>query len=214
MAVKKLLYEVSVIRVITIFLLVVLHAFTIYGGGWSLPDNVEPVSAYWWLAHLISGFRIEAIAMVAGYVFAYQVLSVGKDYSLHDFVKLKLKRLIVPMLFFGVIYYFLFRYQAGSFHVGFFLLDVLSGPGHLWFLPMLFWCFIGGYFIWRYKLSEKILFIVLSLVSICPCVWLPFGLSKALFFMVYFYTGFLLWKYKEREYWQHYRIDLVCYYWL
>jgi len=67
-----LLYEVSIIRPLVIFLLVVYHSLCIYTGGWPVPQGLESNDFYWWLGHLISGFRIETIAFVGGYVFSYQ----------------------------------------------------------------------------------------------------------------------------------------------
>ena len=76
---KKLLYEVSIIRPLIIFLLVVMHSFTMYDGCWPLPEGIHAVPAYAWLVNLISGFRIETIALIAGYVFAYQSIDLNRQ---------------------------------------------------------------------------------------------------------------------------------------
>lgn len=87
---KKLLYEVSIIRPTIIFLLVVLHAFA-HVERWIVDGVVyshesQPVVAYQWFCSLISGFRIETIALIAGYVFAYQSLDLNRSYKFWPFV--------------------------------------------------------------------------------------------------------------------------------
>ena len=105
---KKLLYEVSYIRPIVIFLLVVSHSFTkIQVGPNGAMNDYDLATGYLWLVRLIKGFRIETIALVAGYVFAYQSIDLKRKYEFWPFVKKKFVRLIIPMLFFGCIYYFL-----------------------------------------------------------------------------------------------------------
>ena len=118
---KKLLYEVSIIRPTIIFLLVVLHAFSNVakwvGDGVVYTNEYQPVAVYQWFCWLISGFRIETIALIAGYVFAYQSLDLNRSYKFGPFVVKKFKRLIIPMLFFGVIYYFCFYYSTAEFSI-------------------------------------------------------------------------------------------------
>ena len=100
---KKLLYEVSIIRPIVIFLLVFLHSFSKVAAGGSRTNDYQLCTVYQWLSWLISGFRIETIALVAGYVFAYQSLDLKRSYRFIPFVWKKFKRLIIPMLVFGLV---------------------------------------------------------------------------------------------------------------
>ncbi len=196
---KKLLYEVSIIRPLIIFLLVVLHSFTIYGGGWEMPEGIDGVPVYYWMCKLISGFRVETIALVAGYVFAYQSIVLGRKYEFKSFAWKKVKRLLLPMLFFGLIYYFLLKFDKANFTWGSFIMSILSGPGHLWFLPMLFWCFISIWLIDRFRLSSIWLLLVLAAVSIVPIpVSLPFGLQRLSYFLFYCYAGYYLYENKEK----------------
>lgn len=201
MQTKKLLYEVSIIRPLIIFLLVVLHSFAIYDGQWAVPEGVKHIPAYFWFAKLISGFRIETIALVAGYVFAYQSNDLGRKYAFMPFVMKKLKRLISPALFFGCIYFYLFRNTSDFWSLAT-LMTLLSGVGHLWFLPMLFWCFI---FLWAvdwWAASAKYTLPLLALLSIIPIPFaLPLGFQRLPHFLFYAYGGYVL--YLNREWiWQ------------
>lgn len=199
---KKLLYEVSIIRPTIIFLLVVLHAFA-HVERWIVDGVVyshesQPVVAYQWFCSLISGFRIETIALIAGYVFAYQSLDLNRSYKFWPFVVKKFKRLILPMLFFGVIFYFCFIYGKIEFSTSDFLLKILSGSGHLWFLPMLFWCFLAIWFIDRFHLSSWLTLLLLAGISIIPMPTLPLGLTRLPHFVFYVYAGYFLWT--KRDY--------------
>ena len=194
---KKLLYEVSLIRPMVIFLLVVLHSFTkiAHGGGNSQDYQLE--ESYQWFVWLISGFRIETIALVAGYVFSYQSHDLGRSYKLLPFVYKKFKRLIIPMLVFGLVYYFCFYFNVSVFTVKDFILKILSGCGHLWFLPMLFWCFMAIWIIDHYKLNSWVLLVILVIVSIAPTPKLPLGFSRLPHFVFYVYGGYYLWTKRE-----------------
>ena len=195
---KKLLYEVSIIRPLVIFLLVFLHAFAPVTGAWESPEGVSIVPAYVWLCEFIRGFRIETIALVAGYVFAFQSLDLGRQYAFGGFAWKKFKRLILPCIVFSLIYYFLFYFDKTTFAVVPFLLSILSGSGHLWFLPMLFWCFIAIWTIDRYKLSSWWLLTLLALVSLLPIPYIPFGLQRLPHFLFYCYFGYTLYEHREQ----------------
>lgn len=196
---RKLLYEVSYIRPIVIFLLVVSHSFTkIHKGAGTQTQPYELAEAYLWLVRLIKGFRIETIALVAGYVFAYQSIDLGRKYKFWPFIVKKFKRLIIPMLVFGVVYYFCFLFRQSDFHWDSFVVTLLSGGGgHLWFLPMLFWCFLTIWVIDRFKLSSWITLLVLAIISIIPTPGLPLGFGRLPHFLFYVYAGYFLWEHRE-----------------
>lgn len=195
---KKLLYEVSYIRPIVIFLLVVSHSFTkIHKGAGTDTQPYELAEAYLWLVRLIKGFRIETIALVAGYVFAYQSIDLGRKYKFWPFFVKKAKRLLIPMLVFGAIYYFCFLFKQKDFTMASFIVTLLSGCGHLWFLPMLFWCFMAIWLIDKYKLSSWFTLVVLALVSVVPSNGLPLGLSRLPHFLFYVFAGYFLWQHHE-----------------
>lgn len=194
---KTLLYEISYIRPIVIFLLVVLHSFEKISAGGLMSRTCPSVPAYEWFQALIKGFRIETIALVAGYVFAYQCIDLNRSYKFWPFLKKKFKRLIIPMLFFGTVYYFCFFFRPDTFSLSSFILILLSGCGHLWFLPMLFWCFLAIWTIDHYKLSSPLLFVVLAGLSILPIPALPLGFTHLPHFLFYVYAGYVLWKKRD-----------------
>lgn len=199
---NKLLTEVSIIRPLIIFLLVVYHSLCLYTGGWKPPQGVEPNAAYWWLGHLISGFRIETIAFVGGYVFSYQCLELGRRQAFLPFAWKKVKRLILPCVVFGTAYYLLYRYNPARSHWDTALWRIFNGEGHLWFLPMLFWCFLltwlldqGLHAIRRRRpaLFEPAGWALLGLLALFTLVRLQglrLGLTRVPHFWFYFYAGY------------------------
>lgn len=201
---KHLLFEVSIIRPLVIFLLVVYHSLCIYTGGWPVPQGLESNDFYWWLGHLISGFRIETIALVGGYVFSYQCNELARRTAFFPFVWKKFKRLIIPCFVFGAIYYFLFLFHASSFKWNVFFWRLANGVSHLWFLPMLFWCFLVGWLTDRllHLLSLRkpswctpvscILLLLFAALSLLRVTGLRMGLSRAPYFHFYFYLGYIL----------------------
>ena len=158
---KKLLYEVSIIRPLIIGLMVLYHCFCSWGGMWPEFECFIPNTFYYYLVMLIKGFRIETIALIAGYVYSYQVIDLNRQSRFIPFLKKKFKRLIIPCLFFSTIYYLLFYYK-GDFDLMDFTSKITSGAGHLWFLPMLFWCFVAMYIITKFKPNRKNTFMFLK----------------------------------------------------
>ena len=195
---KRLLYEVSIIRPLVILLLVVMHSFTMYAGNWSLPDGIENVPAYFWGVKLITGFRIEMIALIAGYVFAYQSVELHRRYDFKSFMNKKFKRLVVPGIIFSFVYYFCFHFPKPDIGSLRWFIRLSSGFGHLWFLPMLFWCFLLIWTIDRYRLSSPFLFVTLALCSVFRLPDLPLGFSRVFHFAFYCYLGYILYTNKNK----------------
>ena len=200
---NKLLYEITIIRPLIIFLLVVYHCLCVFTGGWAPPAGVEPIAAYGWLGKFISGFRIECIAFVGGYVMAYQFIERLKDQKFLPFVWKKVKRLLIPCIIFGLAFWMLFRYN-GTWSWKNMAYRLIGGVGHLWFLPMLFWCFMVMWLIARFLRPERrpwlavVLFVGLAALSLFPNPKLHFGLSQVNHFLFYFFAGYVLWCYAPR----------------
>lgn len=194
---KKWLNDVAVIRPLAIFLIVVTHAFTMYNGGWPLPNGVESIIGYKWIAVFLGSFRMQTVIFIGGYVFAFQEEIKSKPFN--TFFKIKLKRLILPSIFFSLIYYFLFLYKADSFSFNEFLINILSGSGHMWFLPMLFWCFIASKWLIVLKYNRLYILSFLAVLSvIAVLIPIPFGINRACNYLFYFYLGIYIWNNKDK----------------
>lgn len=191
---KIMLNDVVIMRPLAIFLLVVWHSFIIYAGGWKEPVNFQPVETYWWLAKFSYAFMLELFVFISGYVFSLSLQK--RNYKFSQLVVSKLKRLIVPSILFSLIYFFMF-YDLSQFTIASFVLDILSGCGHMWFLPMLFWVTLLGYAIDKIEISEMVkmlLVLCLPALSILP---VPFRIGSALYYIPFFYVGMIVFRKKS-----------------
>lgn len=130
---------------------------------------------------------LEMFVFLSGYLFAYQIFHLHKKFTLKGLLKSKFKRLIIPSIVFSLFYSILF--YSKPFNVWNFIYDILNGMGHMWFLPMLFWCFVFSYFIIKIKLNEKVKLILILGISILSVFQLPFRLNSACYYLFFFYLG-------------------------
>ena len=197
-----LLEEVSFVRPLLIVLIVLLHAFTVYNGRWPAFKGFCSNEGYAWVSRFVAGFVLEAFTFVSGYVWAFQRLSLGRPNNFRSLMQKKIKRLLVPSVVFSLLYYQLFgkgdllaltSVSDGAKAI----VDVLSGVGHLWYLPMLLLCFAVFSLIEKFTLSRKWVYLVLVLVSLLPLPDLPFQLVKVPYYLLFFCAGFDMWQYRE-----------------
>lgn len=196
---KKVFYleEVNIIRPLVIIMLVLMHAFTIYGGSWPKPEKIYDVEVYFWIQKLSFACMLEMFVFLSGYVFAYQVCELKKKYSFYQLIKVKFKRLIIPCIVFSIIYSVLFPPQDISILE--YVYGIINGYGHMWFLPMLFWCFVATYFLLKLRLKEEIKLLGLLCLSIFPSslIPLPLRMTSTMYYLFYFYLAFYIWNYRE-----------------
>ena len=190
---NKLIQEVVVIRPILIVLLVFYHAFAIYSGAWAPIEGLLEVPAYWWLDKLSYAFMLEMFVFISGFVFGYQVRTKGEA-KLQAKVLFwgKFKRLMIPCVVFSLLYILLLSNIGQPIQKT--LYDMLNGAGHMWFLPMLFWCFVGVWVIEKLRLKSRWVLPLLLFASMVSFLPLPFRMGIALYYMVFFYVGFILQK--------------------
>ena len=191
-SVRNNLDEVSFIRPILIILLVLYHSLCIHTGNWEPIGAEKIIPFYKELGVLAYSFMLESFVFVSGYVWAYQREGKGRKENLWNLTVKKGLRLIVPTLLFGLLYIFLL--EKDNFSV----VHLIEGPGHLWFLPMLFWCFVIGWCILQFKISSIIVLTVLFIVSILRPVCLPLRLSYTLYFLFFFFLGYYVYGYYDR----------------
>jgi hypothetical protein len=100
---------------------------------------------------------------------------------------------MVPSLLFSIIYFVLFESKEQSvFDI---LYGIVCGYGHLWFLPMLFWCFVIVIVCEYYKFSPYYVLPLALIASLLSFVPLPLRLTQTFGFFIYFYFGFCITRY-------------------
>jgi fucose 4-O-acetylase-like acetyltransferase len=183
----KQLY-LSYIRIGAVIFVILSHAFAPYE-AWNWISN--DLNSFFSITNKIIGpfvSMMPLLTFVSGYLF-YTIRF--KYISFKYLLKKKFERLIVPMIFFGIIYYLLFE-KTNSFGVAS-INTILSGYSILWYCNMLFLCFIVAYPITKYikntYLQFMILFVSFGLIYINVPFVLGLNYLTKLFF--YFYFGFV-----------------------
>ena len=183
------LYDVVLIRPILIILLVFFHAFAPFSGGWEPINGYPVIKAYWWLDWLSYSFMLETFVFISGYVYGYQVRIKGETkLEIKSLLKNKVTRLLIPSFFFSFLYILIFQDITQPLHKTAY--EVIRGVGHMWFLPMLFWCFLSTWFIEKIRINPKVVTPILVLLSIFPFVPIPFQIGKTMYYMLFFYFGY------------------------
>lgn len=190
---KKIrLDEVTAMRTILALLIVLMHSFTCYQGGWSLPEGCIDIPLYKWIARVAFAFTLEAFVFISGYLFAFQKITLNKSGRV---IINKLKRLILPSIIFSVLYFVIFFEYKG---LGNFVYSIINGCGHMWYLPMLFWCFVGVVILQKIKIGDGWKLLLLALINLFWPLSLPFQIETATNYIFYFYLGYVVYKYSER----------------
>ncbi|MCH5175530.1 MAG: acyltransferase family protein [Prevotellaceae bacterium] len=190
---KKYLMDVAVIRITLIFFLVFYHAFCPFTGAWGPPSSGDfhPIELYKWMGLISHLFQLEAMVFISGLLFGYALMLNPKRLSFNDCVVKKAKRLLLPCLLFSVIYYVLF---PNHIHEPWYIIlqKLSNGIGHLWFLPMIFWCFVLCYLVEKSHLPPPVVLIASIIILSLPSVDLILGLKRVHRFFFFFYFGFAI----------------------
>jgi len=114
-----------------------------------------------------------------------------------EFAQKKAKRLLLPSVVFSILYFILFNQYQGA---GRFLLSILEGCGHLWYLPMSFWCFLGGYMLYKMKLPTYAKLMACATLACCSggLGFLPLRLNSAAYYMIFFYLGMVIYENRSK----------------
>lgn len=185
--------DVAAIRLSLIFLLIFYHAFAIYTGGWDVPyEGFPAIPLYYWLGHFSHGFQLEAMVFISGLLFGITISRHPERLNIQGCVIKKMKRILLPSVLFSIVYYWMFYDREAAWYSIF--IKIMNGCGHLWFLPMLFWCFVCCYLLERFSFFSfrKVLIIAIFACIFSPGALLPFGLGHLFSFFIYFYLGFAL----------------------
>lgn len=189
---KKILQEIVSIRLLLIVLLVLYHSFCMYSGEWEAISNMPDIKSYWWISKVSRSFMLECFIFLSGYLFAFQ--QERYDINIKSLMISKLKRLIFPSILFSLLYIFLFNPRLSKYGIAY---DTLNGVGHMWFLPMLFWCFCFTYYIRQIKLKEGTKLLILLFLAMLPTLSIPLRFGSSLHHLFYFYLGTYMWIHKE-----------------
>lgn len=185
------LFEVDILRIILIIILLVDHAFAPFGEIWEPVINQSDNVIYEYISQISSSLFLQIFVFISGYIYGMKCLQIN-NYDYKREIYRKFTRLIIPSIFFSFFYFIIF--EDNKLQITEIIYNIVNGYGHLWFLPMLFWCFVLTILFEHYKISSTYalpLSLFLSLLSFIP---LPFRLTQSFCFFFYFYIGFIIQK--------------------
>ena len=185
-------------RPILIISIMLGHAFTMFTNSvsWPLPDGVRQIEAYRWFNPTLISFALQAFVFVSGYLFAYKYPNCAPD-SKSKFILNKTKRIIVPSVFFSVLYVLLLSPQ--NFNNASVVYEIVNGAGHLWFLPMLFWCYTFGVLFYKFVKKPSVVVSAILLIFSFVSFVLPDYLRIAIgiHYFPYFVLG--MWTFSNKD---------------
>jgi hypothetical protein len=203
---KSVLWDVCYIRLFLIVVLIAYHAFCPYYGWAGTPfEGQAPNAAYHFLDVLLYSVLLESFVFISGLIVGYKCRREEEAQSapgrlqalsFRALIVKRAQRLLIPSIIFSALYLFTLKdYAANSIVRNIYL--IISGYGHLWFLPMLFWCFVLLYLLERIPISPLIKFLFLLLFFSPFHFYIPnhIQFSHAAYYMVYFYAGYCVHRY-------------------
>lgn len=189
---KGKLQDVILIRFIVVVLLLLCHSFAIYSGSWQPLKGHEAIPAYFWIGRGIPSAMLQTFVFISGYILGLQIAKNKFNYSI-TFLYKKFKRLIIPSVIFSAIWALLYNPPTKDTFV-----SILQNIGiaHLWFLPMLFWCFVSTGILKYVKVNQLVLLVFMFAIFF-HFFYLPFRLNSFFQYAFYFYLGIYIYNNKN-----------------
>lgn len=192
---KNFLSDIVFLRAISIVFVVAFHA---YGMMYAAAHFPALKDTYYQMYFTLNQCVFINIAMpmfifVSGYLFAF-LRQKGKYQNFVDLAKNKAKRILLPYFVFGLI----MMATTNNFHP---LALFYGNYWHLWFLPMLFWCFIIAYLLNKWVMSFESQIIILLfcfILSLFPS-FIPrlLGIHYITIWFCWFYLGMVIYHHKD-----------------
>lgn len=194
---KTFFDDISCTRALLVICIVLGHSFAIYTGGnaWPLPDGVAFEEFYKYINPAVISFHLQSFVFIAGFLFGAQMNRCV--FGNIPFVLKKTKRILLPMFIFGILYICLFSPEMYS--NGQWIHELCYGPGHLWFLPMLYLCYVSTKLCWPLLRVPSIIgFLLLSILSLLSWV-IPatINIGGFFFYWIFFVQGAWLFGLKD-----------------
>ena len=213
---KNINFQIVNLRAIAIILVVLGHSMMLYA-NWEIFTSVEDYPILAFIKNkIINPFQLSIFFAVSGWLYAKTNLNKSK-LSFRDFCNNKIKRLLIPYFVVALFYMdpIKFVLQIPNFEniqnllISIFKQLIFSGsaPGHLWFLPCLFFIFIIAYISFdniNTKHKTLIAFITLLILNRLSS-YLPslFMINSVLYYLIYFYLGHFIYKIQKNDYFKN-----------
>lgn len=193
---RTLKFDIVLLRIISIIIVVFFHAYGMTHAN-HLPEyiSLEYKNKYELFnqSYLIN-IAMPLFTVISGYLFSGQLFK-QRYSSFTNLIIQKAKRLLMPYYIFTVLFMITTNnINFAPFYTG--------GYWHLWYLPMLFWCFIFTFFFHkivsqnkRIEFSLLLVFFVLALIDkFLPAFMGLYNVSK---WYYWFYIGYIIKHYES-----------------
>ncbi len=176
-------------RLFLIILLIIYHSFAPFSGNWEAIGTKADIPTYRWIGNFSYSFFLESFVFISGLLLGSRSIKKPLGNEGYGFILGKIKRLILPSVLFSITYFLCFYQWNG---VSDFAYTILNGSGHLWFLPMLFWLFVGLWILTKLNLSPQWTFFI-AIASVCLSnSSLSLRLGNSMYYFLFFFFGFLI----------------------
>lgn len=149
------------------------------------------IPVYSWIGKTAYSIMLEAFVFISGYLYGVSLRN-NTSLELKSEIEKKARRLLLPCWIFGILYCMMLDKSDTIYQK---VLNVIVGEAHLWFLPMLFWCFLATMIFEKLNFLPIFVVPILIVLKISNFLPLPFRLWECLFYLPYFYIAFVFAKY-------------------
>lgn len=180
---SKRLLNISYLRVIITFLVILFHSFAPYFYNLGRSSFFPYIQVYKDIFIVEERIQMPLFTFISGYLFHY-LYQKGKYQTLKGLFRNKAKRLLFPYFFFGIMIYFFVPIEIHQ------IIRPWNSFLHLWFLLMLFWCFLCQFAIRKVDnlwLTMILAFFMLVLYRQVPSI---LCLRAFMQLFIYFHLGY------------------------
>ena len=184
------LQNIVVLRSFAIIAVVLYHCYCPWLKAWDWYE-CEYRALYSYIFETILVGRMPLFVCVSGYLFSHLYIDRGKYHEFGAFIKNKVKRLLVPCFLFTGLMCLILRLNYFE--------NVIGYGFHLWFLKMLFFCFLTTWICVKYIHSVKSDICVGIITVIMMFIPAPefLGIGQYFKYYFFFYGGYLMYKYRD-----------------
>lgn len=203
---KEFFSDIAVLRSLSVVAVVFFHTYGMMYAKDHFPDTQLVYHSIYYFVNqcVLMNIAMPVFIFISGFLF-YRQLSSGRYRSFREVFQKKTLHILVPYFVFGLV----MMATTDNFHP----LKLLNGNyWHLWFLPMIYWCFILSFTInglWERSLTTKLTILAIFFITASFDQFLPniLGIQYITSHFCWFILGGMISTYKVqimniiRRYW-------------
>lgn len=204
---KEFFTDIAVLRSLSVIAVVFFHTYGMMYAKDHFPDTQLVYHSIYYFVNqcVLMNIAMPIFIFISGFLF-YRQISSGRYKSFREVLQKKTLHILVPYFVFGLA----MMATTDNFHP----LKLLNGNyWHLWFLPMIYWCFILGfatYRLWKRGLAGRLTILAIFFITASFDQFLPniLGIQYITNHFCWFIFGGTISTYKVQT------INIIKRYWL